>query len=173
MSPAPVGARAGANAQAAALAGALALLAASCAPSPAARYQPQVRELTLTAVPLLVREQEHLFPFLHADFAPHGILADKEVYAFVPPSLTVIEGDTLHLTIVNPEDDAHEITLPGDTVVLPGQMTTRVTYVAPRAGIYPLACRLPTHAPFMAGQLVVLAPSAVARGGGSYDAVGR
>lgn len=163
-----------ARARAGALLVASLLLGGCAAPrdrAAAERYRPRVRELTLTAVPLLVREDAKIYPFLRADFAPGGVLEGKEVYAFVPPSITAVEGDTLRLTIVNPEDDEHTLVLPGLAVVLPGQQTTRATYVAPRAGLYPMTCNLPTHAPLMAGQLVVLAPAAVA--GAAADARGR
>src|SRR6185437_7568793 len=70
-------------------------------------YTPVARTITITTVPLLVREQEHLLPFLKADFAKGGVLDGKEVYAFSPSSVTVIEGDTIHFVFINPEDDVH------------------------------------------------------------------
>jgi plastocyanin len=121
--------------------------------------------VTITVVPLLVREQERVFPFLHQAFAHGGVLEGHEVYAFVPSTITAVEGDTLHLTVINPEDDAHTLVLPGLALTLPGQTTTRATYVAKAAGIYAFTCDLPAHAPMMWGQLVVLAPEAVRRGG--------
>lgn len=59
-----------------------------------------------------MREQEHLLPFLEADFAKGGLLNGKEVYAFSPSSVTVIEGDTIHFVFINPEDDVHSFTFP-------------------------------------------------------------
>ena len=35
---------------------------------PRARYTPRTQELTITTVPLLVREEKGLYPFLAADF---------------------------------------------------------------------------------------------------------
>ena len=124
-------------------------------------YVPQAREVTITAAPVLVREQERLFPFLHGAFAKGGVLEGHEVYAFIPSTITVIEGDTLHLTVINPGDDAHTLVLPGLTMTLPGQRTTRATYVAKVAGIYAFKCNLPEHMPMMWGQLIVLSPEAV------------
>jgi plastocyanin len=140
------------------------LLAVGCAgPAPrAASYQPRVRELTVTTVPLLVKEEQGVLPFLKADFAKGGVLEGKEVYAFSPSTLTVVEGDTIHFTLINPEDDNHSFVLPDLLVALPPQQTTHATYVAKRAGIYPIMCAVPSHLPMMSGQLVVLAPSAVA-----------
>jgi hypothetical protein len=70
------------------------LFATACRPVPlgggVATYHPQSRELTVTAVPLLVKESAALFPFLKPDCAAAGVLEGKEVYAFVPSSLMVV-----------------------------------------------------------------------------------
>jgi len=141
------------------------LLLGGCAGSagdrPAAAYRPQVREVTLTTVPLLVHEQEKQLPFLAADFAKGGVLEGREAYAFVPSTITAIAGDTLRLTVINPEDDAHNLVLPGLSLALPGQQTTHATYVAPTPGIFAFTCNMPAHLPMMWGQLVVLSPQAV------------
>ena len=100
-----------------------------------------------------------MFPFLRDAFARGGVLEGHEVYAFAPSTITVIEGDTLRLTVINPEDDLHMLLLPGLTLALPGQQTARATYVAPRAGIYRFMCNVPAHTPMMWGQLVVLSPA--------------
>jgi hypothetical protein len=126
-----------------------------------AHYERRAREITITTVPLLVKEQERVFPFLRQAFARGGVLENHEVYAFVPSTIVAVEGDTLRLVVINPEDDAHTLVLPGLALAIPGERTTRATYVAPRAGIYPLRCDLPAHAPMMSGQLVVPAPGAV------------
>ena len=143
----------------------LAALGSACeraAPPPRdAGYAPQVREITVTTVPLLVRESQAVYPFLKSDFAKGGVLEGKEVYAFVPSTITVVQGDTVHFTLVNPEDDAHTFVLPDLVVALPGQRVVRQTYVARRAGVFPLVCNMPNHLPMMSGQLVVLAPPAV------------
>ena len=56
----------------------------SSAPARERGYVPRVRALTVTTVPLLVREQQGVFPFLKQDFAKGGLLEGKEVYAFSP-----------------------------------------------------------------------------------------
>jgi hypothetical protein len=62
---------------------------------------------------------------------------------------------------VNPEDDLHTFVLPDLSLPLPGQSVTHATYIARRAGIYPIVCNVPTHMPMMSGQLVVLSARAV------------
>jgi uncharacterized cupredoxin-like copper-binding protein len=74
----------------------------------------------------------------------------------------VVEGDTIHFTLINPEDDDHSFVLPDLVVPLPPQQTTRITYVAKRAGIYPIVCAVPSHLPMMSGQLIVLAGTSMA-----------
>ena len=140
------------------------MLAVSCRqPERAvASYQPRTRELTVTTVPLLVKEEQGVLPFLKPDFAKGGVLDGKEVYGFSPSTLTVVEGDTIHLTLINPEDDDHSFVLPDLAVPLPPQQTTHATYVAKRAGIYPFMCAVASHLPMMSGQLVVLSPASVA-----------
>ena len=127
-------------------------------------YAPHVRAIAVTTVPLLVKEQQSVLPFLKEDFAKGGVLEGKEVYAFSPSTVTVVEGDTIDFTFVNPEDDAHSFVLPDFAVSLPGQKTTTARYVAKRAGVYPFVCAIQAHLPMMSGQLVVLAASAVAGG---------
>jgi plastocyanin len=137
-------------------------------------YTPRARELTVTTVPLLVREARTVYPFLAADFARGGVLEGKEVYAFSPSTLTVVEGDTVHFTFINPEDDEHWFFLPDCTeedkesfvlpecaMRLPPQTETHATYIARHAGIYPFMCIVVKHVPMMHGQLVVLSPAAV------------
>ncbi len=124
------------------------------------RYTPQVRAITVTTVPLLVKEQRKLFPFLGAAFAHGGSLDGKEVYAFSPSTITVVEGDTIHFTLINPEDDVHSFVLPDLAVPLPPDHITTATYVARRAGIYPIVCAVQSHLPMMSGQLVVLSARA-------------
>jgi Heme/copper-type cytochrome/quinol oxidases, subunit 2 len=77
----------------------------------------------------------------------------------------IVEGDTIHFTFVNAEDDAHSFVLPDLAVSLPPQRVTHVTYVARRSGIFPFVCSVPAHLPMMSGQLIVLAPGAVAETG--------
>ncbi len=152
-------------ARGAALAAALTAVQACGAPKQAARasYVPRTRALTVTTVPLLVKEEQSVLPFLKGDFAPGGVLDGKEVYAFSPSTLTVVEGDTIALTLINAEDDVHSFVLPDLVVPLPPQKITTATYVARRAGIYEFVCSVPSHLPMMHGQLVVLAPDAVTK----------
>jgi plastocyanin len=137
----------------------VAALLAACGTAPA--YVPRTRSVVITAVPLLTKEMQAIYPFLKQDFAPGGVLDGKEVYAFVPGTVTVMAGDTLRLTLLNPEDDAHTFVMAGLTLALPGQSRTDTTYVARRPGIYSFFCSLPAHAPLMHGELVVLAPERV------------
>ena len=136
------------------------VVVAACARStpPVARaaYTPRTRAITITTVPLLVKEEQSMYPFLKPAFAKGGVLDGKEVYAFSPSSITVVEGDTLRLDIINPEDDAHSFVLPDFAVSLPGGTATQATYVAKHAGIFAIQCAVPSHLPMMAGQLIVL-----------------
>ena len=145
---------------------ALLALAAACArPSPTqshAPYVPRRRTVVVTTVPLLVKEQAKIFPFLTQDFAAGGVLSGKEVYAFSPSTITVVAGDTLALTLLNPEDDDHAFAMSDFYVKLPPQGKVDTTYVARRPGVYDFSCTVPAHVPMMRGQLVVLSPSAVA-----------
>lgn len=120
-------------------------------------YVPRARNITITTVPLLVKEEQSVLPFLKEDFARGGVLDGKEVYAFSPSTVTVFEGDTIHFTFINPEDDLHSFVLPDFAVSLPGQKTTTATYVAKGPGIYTFECAIASHLPMMYGQLVVLA----------------
>jgi plastocyanin len=125
------------------------------------RYVPQVRNVTITTVPLLVREQQTVLPFLKEDFARGGVLEGKEVYGFSPSTITVVEGDTIHFTLINPEDDEHSFVLPDLAVSLPGQKVTTATYIAKRSGVFPFVCAIQAHLPMMWGQLVVLSASSM------------
>jgi hypothetical protein len=149
------------------VAGALALLgAAACGPGAGGReasgrdaYRPRLRSFTVTAVPLLIKEQQDLYPFLKKDFGGGGVLEGKEIYAFQPSVLVAYRGDTLRLVLVNPEDDLHTFALDGHAALdLPGQSTVIDTVVASRVGLFRFVCDIPSHAPFMYGQLVVLPP---------------
>jgi len=124
--------------------------------APAASYHPRLRAFTITTVPLLTKELAKTYPFLTRDFQKGGVLEGKEVYAFVPSTLVVYAGDTLELTFVNPEDDAHTFVLPDFAVAVPGQRTQTVRYVARQAGIFIFRCNIASHAPMMSGELLVL-----------------
>ena len=148
-----------------ALLGVLAGVAACTSTRPPAAttaYVPRRRTITVTTVPLLVKEQQSVFPFLKPAFAKGGVLDGKEVYAFSPSTITVVQGDTLHLTLINPEDDMHSFVLPDFVVSLPGGKSIDTTYVAKHAGIFPIVCAVQSHLPMMSGQLVVLSAAAMA-----------
>ncbi|MFI5235582.1 MAG: cupredoxin domain-containing protein [Gemmatimonadales bacterium] len=135
---------------------------AACAPARAKpAYVPRTREVTVTTVPLLVKEQAKTLPFLHRDFGPGGVLEGREVYAFVPNTITIVAGDTLQLTFINPEDDPHSFVLDGLAVPLPPQQRVHATWIAPHPGIFPFVCSVPSHLPMMAGQVIVLAATAI------------
>jgi plastocyanin len=125
-------------------------------------YAPRTRALTVTTVPLLVKEERSVFPFLEAAFAKGGVLEGKEVYGFSPSTLTVVQGDTIRFTFINPEDDVHSFVLPDFAVSLPGAKATEATYIAKHAGIFPILCAVQSHLPMMSGQLVVLPAASMA-----------
>jgi plastocyanin len=139
----------------------LATAALGCQGRRESAYVPRIREITITTVPLLVKEQRKVFPFLDSAFAKGGVLDGKEVYGFSPATVTVVEGDTIHFTLINPEDDVHSFVLPDFSVPLPASRITKATYVARTAGIFPFECTIPAHSPMMSGQLVVLSASSV------------
>jgi uncharacterized cupredoxin-like copper-binding protein len=120
------------------------------------RSHPGKRALTITAVPLLTKELQSTYPFLVKDFATGGVLDGKEVYAFSPSSLTVLQGDTIDFSLINPEDDVHSFVLGTLSVALPPQSTVSARYIARDAGIFEFKCNIPAHLPMMYGQLVVL-----------------
>lgn len=136
------------------------LSAAGYGKAPAARlvYKPQVRSFTVTMVPLQVHEMQAIELSLKKAFAKGGVLYGKEVYAMSPSTIVVYQGDTVRLTIVNPEDDAHTISFPdqGVTVTVRGESTATTTFVAKAPGAHTYLCTIPEHFPFMWGQIVVL-----------------
>lgn len=130
--------------------------------SAAPAYRPRARSVTITTVPLLVKELAKTYPFLAKDFGKGGILEGKEVYAFSPSTITAVAGDTLELSLINPEDDDHSFVLHDLFVKIPPQGKIDTTYVVKTPGIYDFTCSVPSHVPMMHGELVVLAPAAVA-----------
>src|SRR5512133_395020 len=156
------------------------VLSTACAPqrqpnvdsaAAARHYTPQRREVTVTTVPLLVKEMQAALPFLKQDFAKGGVLDGQEVYGFYPSTLTMYAGDTLMITFVNPEDDEHSFALPPNLYVkIPGQTaTTTATFVAKEPGIFTARCAIPAHSRSMAATVVVLPPPAVTRDGAAKD----
>lgn len=125
-------------------------------------YTPHTRTFTLITVPLLVRESTNTYAFLKQDFASGGVLAGKEVYAFSPDQITVYQGDTVQITFVNPENDPHTFTLPAFNVslALTPQAVTKGHFLASKVGVFTFLCTIPSHMPFMSGQLTVLPDTA-------------
>jgi len=119
---------------------------------------PQNRNFTVAAVPLLVHEQTGIFGFLQQDFAPGGVLDGKEVYGFNPSQLSVLKGDRVHVTVVNPTNDPHSFTLPdlGVNVIIDGGQANGLSFVASRVGAFTFVCTVAEHQPYMTGQLVVM-----------------
>jgi plastocyanin len=138
------------------LASALVLVKCETSERGAAGRAGRSRDMVITTVPLLTKELVSTYPFLKQDFAKRGVLDGKEVYEFMPSTITVSEGDTLHLTFINPEDDAHSFVMKDLSVAIPGQSVTHATYVAKHSGIFDFVCAIPAHLPMMRGQLVVL-----------------
>jgi len=130
----------------------------------AATYRPQTRAFTVTAVPLLVQEMAGTLPYLQQDFAKGGLLDAKEVYGFYPSTLTVYQGDTLDLTLVNPANDPHTFTISALNVdvAMPSQSSVTAHFTVTQPGIYTFLCAEPGHIPYMWGQLIVLPDSAAA-----------
>ncbi|SRR5579884_326914 len=126
-------------------------------------YTPQTRALTVTTVPLMVHEMQASLPFLKKAFAAGGVLGPKkEVYGFVPSTLVVYQGDTVNLTVVNPEDDDHTFTIRemGVNLEVKGLASARTSFVAKKVGVFSYTCAYDEHLPYMWGQLVVLPDSA-------------
>jgi plastocyanin len=122
-------------------------------------YTPQVRDFTVTTVPLVVHEMQGVEPFLKADFAQGGVLYKHEIYGYYPSTLSVYQGDTVRITIVNVEDDPHITVFPGlaaEAIMTKGRSTAHISFVAKKAGVYTFRCIEPEHEPYMYGQIVVL-----------------
>jgi plastocyanin len=124
-------------------------------------YKPQTRDLVVTAVPMLVHEQRGIFDYLQKDFAKGGLLQNGEVWAFSPNSLTVYEGDTVHVTVVNPGGDAHTFTISemNFNINVPAMSQVEGSFVVPKPGLFKFFCAIAEHSPYMWGSLVVLPDS--------------
>lgn len=127
-----------------------------------AAYKPQTRDITISMVPLLVHEQSSLLPYLSQAFANGGVLYQKEIYAFMPPTTVCYAGDTLNISIINPANDPHTFTVmeTSQSVRVDGASTGAIVLKNLPAGIYTVMCAEPEHMPYMWGQIVVLPPPA-------------
>jgi plastocyanin len=155
--------------------GLLALTLAACGDvanvrraEPTAGYRPQTRDFVVTTVPLQIHEMQGMLPFLQKDFAKGGVLDGKEVYGFYPSTLAVYQGDKVHLTVVDPQDDAHTFTIHSSALSVnlsvQGQSSAGTTFVARTPGIYTFFCSVPEHTPYQWGELIVLPQSAAPPG---------
>ncbi len=121
-------------------------------------YAPVTRNFVITSVPLVVKEMTSMYDTLKPELGKGGILADKEVYGFYPNSFTVYQGDTVNLTLVNPQDDPHTFTLPtfGVNVEMKAGTVAKGSFVASKVGAYTFTCAEAEHSPYMWGQVIVL-----------------
>lgn len=128
--------------------------------APMSTYAPTTKEFVVTTVPMLVHELTKTFGYLNRDFKG-GVLNGKEVWAFNPSSLTVYQGDTVDIKVVNPSGDAHTFTLAdlGFNLDIKAQGTASGSFVASKVGVFRFACQVTEHVPYMWGQLVVLPDS--------------
>jgi len=135
---------------------------ATATSAPASGYQPVTRNFVITAVPLWVHEEEGTFDYLRQDFGKKGVLAGKEVWGWSPSSITIFEGDTVNVTVVNPSSDDHTFTVPelAYNLAVKALSTAKGTFLAKRAGLFSFVCVVAEHIPYMWGQVVVLPDSA-------------
>jgi len=124
-------------------------------------YKPRTKAFIVTTVPLLVHEQAGQFDYLAKDFSKRGVLAGKEVWGFSPSTLTLYQGDTADITIVNPSGDDHTFTVPdlNKSVYVKALSTGHLVVTAINPGVHSFECAMEEHMPFMWGQLVVLPAS--------------
>jgi len=122
--------------------------------------KPQTRDLYVAMIPVLVHEMSSFLPYLTEDFAKGGLLEGKEVYAFMPSTITAYAGDSMSLHIYNPADDPHTFTVVelSQSVTVPGKSVDAMVLKEIPAGIYTLMCAETEHMPFMWGQIVLLQP---------------
>ncbi len=126
-------------------------------------YTPQTKNFVVTTVPLLVHEETGTLSYLKKDFSSHGLLAGKEIWGFSPSSLTVYQGDTVDLTLVDPSGDPHTFTVPdlGFNLNVKAEASASGSFTATKVGVFTYSCVVAEHSPYMWGQLIVL-PDSVA-----------
>jgi nitrosocyanin len=85
-----------------------------------------------------------------------NIVTPQDVKIWEPTSITVKKGDKVSLRLVNKHTDEHGYEIPafGVKEVVAGDKTASVSFVADKAGIFPIKCQL--HPAHVVGQLVVL-----------------
>ena len=81
---------------------------------------------------------------------------EVSTYLWMPGQITVNEGDEVTLEFVGINGASHPTTIKGlgKTFVLKRGSATRVSFVADKAGIFPIECA--THKPSMTGEIIVL-----------------
>jgi nitrosocyanin len=85
-----------------------------------------------------------------------NVVTPQDVKIWEPTSITVKKGDKVSLRLVNkhPDEHGYEIAAFGVKEVVAGDKTGSVSFVADKAGIFPIKCQL--HPAHVVGQLVVL-----------------
>jgi plastocyanin len=134
-------------------------------PVGAQTYTPQTRDFTVVTPALMTTELAKAIPSYDEVVNKAG-----EVYVFYPDVLTVYQGDTVNITLVNLQpDDPHTFTMSApydkvDITVGPND-TAKVSFVASSVGTFEFYCIVAKHLPYMYGELVVLPDSM----GGGYQ----
>ena len=85
-----------------------------------------------------------------------NVVSPQDVKIWEPTSITAKKGDRVSLRLVNKHTDEHgyEIAAFGVKEVVAGDRTASVSFVADKAGVFPIKCQL--HPAHVVGQLVVL-----------------
>ena len=85
-----------------------------------------------------------------------NVVTPQDVKIWEPTSITVKKGDKVSLRLVNKHTDEHGYEIPafGVKEVVAGDKTASVSFVADKAGVFPIKCQL--HPAHVVGQLVVL-----------------
>ncbi len=85
-----------------------------------------------------------------------NVVSPQDVKIWEPTSITAKKGDRVSLRLVNKHTDEHgyEIAAFGVKEVVAGDKTAAVSFIADKAGVFPIKCQL--HPAHVVGQLVVL-----------------
>lgn len=85
-----------------------------------------------------------------------NIETPQGVKIWEPPSVVAKKGDSVKLKLINRHADEHGYEIPayGIKEVVEGNKTKDVTFMANKAGIFPIKCHL--HPAHVVGQLIVL-----------------
>ena len=147
--------------------GALALvIMAVCADAPWAQPAAQGRVIYMATIEPRGGAQQDKEPFPTAPLpagagyrkTPPDATGRWEVltYQWSPGTIVVREGEAVTLEIIGINGDSHPATIPGvaDSFTVKRGEVTRVTFTAPKPGLYPIVCT--KHTPNMQGTLVVL-----------------